>query len=246
MTTALPLSNKTALITGASQRLGAATARKLHENGADVIIHYNQSKAPAEKLVAQLNALRPNSAHCLPADLNDPAAVTTLAQNALAIDPNIHILINNASSFYATPFGTANDNDWHDLFNSNAKAPYFLSQQLSETLKTSNGVIINMIDIHAQRPLNQYTIYSMAKSSLATLTKALAKELAPDVRVNGVAPGAILWPDNASPEDKKSILKEIPLGRLGSSNDIANTILFLIMADYITGQIIAVDGGRSL
>lgn len=240
------LANKTALITGASQRLGAATAKTLHEHGADIVIHYNRSQSKAEELVAELNSQRPNSAHCLQADLNNSGAVEQLAKDTLSINQQLDILVNNASSFYATPFGSGNDTNWNDLFNSNAKAPFFLTQHLSKALKSSNGSVINMIDIHAERPLESYSIYSMAKSSLATLTKALAKELAPQVRVNGVAPGAILWPENASYEEKTKILEGIPLERLGSPQDIANTILFLTTSDYITGQIIAVDGGRSL
>lgn len=242
----MKLSGKVALITGASKRLGAATAKRLHQAGAYTIIHYHHSENEAKALVNELNNLRPESAACLQADLNDTDKVIELARNTMALTQRLDILVNNASSFYPTPLHQCDKNDWHNLFGSNAKAPFFLSQQLAPTLKNHQGCIVNMVDIHAQRPLKNHSIYSMAKSSLVTLTRSLAKELAPQVRVNGVAPGAILWPENITEQEKESILKQIPLARIGNPKDIANTILFLIESDYITGQIIAVDGGRSL
>ena len=237
---------RVALITGASQRLGAATSKELHQHGYNIIIHYNQSLTSAQELVNSFNQKRENSAHAIQADLNDAKSVTNLAESALGLHGKINVLVNNASSFYPTPMGSGTDKDWENLFGSNSKAPFFLSQHLTETLKANQGCIINMVDIHAARPIKDHTIYCMAKSSLVTLTKSLAKELAPQVRVNGVAPGAILWPENITEAEKEKILRQIPLERIGSAKDIAKTILFLVQADYITGQIIAVDGGRSL
>lgn len=242
----LILENKAALVTGASQRLGAATASMLHAHGANIIIHYNKSADLANELVASLNATRPDSATAIQADLNNEKEVTELALKAEQAFQGLDILINNASSFYPTPIGTGTTSVWDDLFNSNAKAPFFLSQHLKDTLAKNNGSIINMVDIHAARPLKDYSIYSMAKNSLVTLTKSLAKELAPSIRVNGVAPGAILWPENIKEEEKEKVLQQIPLQRIGNPEDIAKTILFLTTSPYITGQIIAVDGGRSL
>ena len=236
----------TALITGAAKRLGAATAKRLHQNGMNVIIHYHHSREAAEKLVGELNANRPDSATSICADLNNGYDIQALAQSAVAFKQEISTLINNASSFYPTPLEQATPEHWQDLFASNAHAPFFLSQALAPHLKKSRGCIINMTDIHARRPLRDYNIYSMAKSSLVTLTKALAKELAPEIRVNGVAPGAILWPENVPEDEKEKVIAEIPLQRMGSPDNIADTIGFLLSADYITGQIIAVDGGRSL
>lgn len=238
--------NKVALVTGAAKRLGAASATTLHQQGYDIIIHYHHSSQDADALAQRFNNTRKGSACALQADLNSPNEVILLAQRAIAFKNRMDLLVNNASSFYPTPIQDAKESDWHDLFNTNAKAPYFLCQQLSEELKQQQGCIINMVDIHAQRPLPNHSLYTMAKSSLVTLTKALAKELAPDIRVNAVAPGAILWPDNITKERKAQIITEIPLQRLGTPEQIAKTVLFLAQADYITGQIIAVDGGRSL
>lgn len=235
-----------ALITGAAKRLGAATAKRLHQGGLDIVIHYHHSADEAEALANSLNALRANSATTCQANLNEQDQVQQLAENAQGFKGNISVLVNNASAFYPTPLEKAQENHWNDLFASNAKAPYFLSQALAPSLKANNGCIINMVDIHAWRPLDNHSIYSMAKSSLVTLTKSLAKELAPEVRVNGVAPGAILWPENIEETEKQKVLAGIPLQRLGKPENIADTIQFLVHADYITGQIIAVDGGRSL
>ncbi|MDX1693260.1 MAG: pteridine reductase [Ketobacteraceae bacterium] len=236
----------TALITGAAKRLGAATAKHLHRAGWNLVIHYHQSRQEAEALADSLNELRPDSATTVSANLNRNDDIKALAENALTFKGEITVLVNNASGFYPTPLDSARHDHWEDLFASNAKAPYFLCQALAESLRQRQGCIINMVDIHAWRPLPDHSIYSMAKSSLVTLTRALARELAPQVRVNGVAPGAILWPENIQEDEKQKILTEIPLERLGKPEDIAATIGFLISADYITGQIIAVDGGRSL
>ncbi|BFM17871.1 pteridine reductase [Maricurvus nonylphenolicus] len=239
-----------ALITGAGRRIGAAMAKALHAEGYRILVHYRQSANDAETLVAALNSERPDSAHTLCADLADMTAVKTLAQQAQDHWGRLDVLINNASSFYPTLVGDITEEHWQDLFASNAQAPLFLSQALAPALKQQHGCIINIADIHARRPLKGYTTYCMAKAANTMLTQSLARELAPEVRVNSIAPGAILWPENDAEVDdstKQQMLDEIPLQRTGTEADIARTAVFLIQqADYITGQIIAVDGGRSL
>ncbi|HEX5361503.1 MAG TPA: pteridine reductase [Fluviicoccus sp.] len=241
-----------ALITGSARRVGAVIAETLHARGWTVFIHYRQSEAEASALAARLNALRPDSACILQADLNQPAAPRQLAERLLALTGGrLDALINNASSFYPTPAGSATLAQWDDLFASNARAPFFLSQALTPALAACHGSIVNIVDIHASRPFRDYPVYCMAKAALAMMTRALAKDLAPRVRVNGVAPGAILWPEEHSesvidPAVQAKILSGVPLGRLGAPADIARTVAFLVEdAPYITGQIIAVDGGRS-
>jgi pteridine reductase len=241
--------DKVALITGAAVRLGAATARHLHTHGWSILVHCRQSREKAEELAAELNVHRANSCHVLQADLANDDDMTWLAQESRHVWGRVDALINNASSFYPTPVGSITSHDWNDLFSSNARAPLFLAQALAPELKSRQGAIINLIDIHAERPLSQHTVYCMAKAALAMQTQSLAKELAPDIRVNGVAPGAILWPGsgNITQEQQEEILAGIPLQRRGTPDDIARTIRFLLEeAPYITGQIIAVDGGRSL
>lgn len=243
------LAHKTALITGAARRLGAQTARTLHENGANIIIHYGQSQSQAEKLASELNAQRPDTVVTLQADLLNLDAVEQLAKSSISHFGGLDILVNNASSFYLTEFGNISAAQWNDLMGSNVQAPLFLSQACYPALRQSNGCIINMIDIHGRAPLKNHTAYSCAKAAAAMLTRSLALETGPEVRVNGVAPGAILWPeDNAGMDEqvKQDILDQIPLGRCGQASDIANTILFLINSPYINGQIISVDGGRQL
>lgn len=239
-----------ALITGAGRRIGAAMAKTLHTAGYRILVHYRQSASDAEALVTALNNERADSAHALCADLTDIAAVQTLAQQAQDHWGRLDVLINNASSFYPTLVGEITAEHWQDLFASNAQAPLFLSQALAPALKQQRGCIINIADIHALKPLKGYTTYCMAKAANTMLTQSLARELAPEVRVNSIAPGAILWPENEAEIDdntKQQMLDEIPLQRTGTEADIARTALFLIQqADYITGQIIAVDGGRSL
>lgn len=236
------------LITGAAQRLGAATARALHARGWRVIVHCRQSREKADELAAELNINRLNSCAVLQADLAQDAEVLQLATAAKAVWSRVDALINNASAFYPTPIGSATAENWDDLFSSNARAPFFLAQALAPELRRQQGAIINMLDIHAERPLREHTLYCMAKAANAMMTQSLACELAPDIRVNGIAPGAILWPSqggNAAMQEK--VLAGIPLQRLGEPADIARTIVFLLEeAPYITGQIIAVDGGRSL
>ncbi|MCH8537371.1 MAG: pteridine reductase [Alkalimonas sp.] len=235
------------LITGSAKRLGCAMLKRLHQQGYRVIIHCNHSIDDAERLAGEFNQQRPHSAAVISGDLTDNATLQRLATDTLHCFGRLDVLINNASTFYPTPIGTATFDDWEQLMGSNAKAPFFLSQALAPALKEQNGCIINMVDIHAERPLQEHPIYCMAKSALLMLTKSLARELAPTIRVNGIAPGAILWPSNDIAEaDKTMILRQIPLERLGTPDDIADTACFLIQSSYINGQVIAVDGGRSL
>ncbi|MAD74635.1 MAG: pteridine reductase [Rheinheimera sp.] len=236
-----------ALVTGSAKRLGKHIVCQLHQAGYRVIIHYNQSASDASNLAASLNRQRPNSASTLHADLLDNDQLTQLASDALHCFNRLDVLVNNASSFYPTPLSGATLDHWDDLFGSNVKAPYFLAQALAPSLSANKGCIINMVDIHASQPLQDHSIYCMAKAALLMMTKSLARELAPTIRVNGIAPGAILWPSQALDEaDKAAILQQIPLQRIGSPDDIASTVLFLVQSPYISGQIIAVDGGRSL
>jgi len=242
-------SNKVVLITGAAIRLGAATARLLHDRGWRIIVHCRQSRENAEELAAELNAQRSDSCRVLLADLGNDRDVQRLAQESRQIWGQVDALVNNASSFYPTPIGTVTNEQWDDLFSSNARAPFFLAQALAPELKKRRGAIVNVIDIHAEKPLKDHTVYCMAKAAHAMLTLSLARELAPEVRVNGVAPGAILWPSTGSIslEQQEKIISGIPLQHPGEPQDVARTIAFLLEeAPYITGQIIAVDGGRSL
>jgi pteridine reductase len=242
-----PLAGRTALVTGGATRVGAAIGRTLHAAGAHLVIHYRRSSAHAEQLQAELVALRPGSASLAQADLLDIAALPGLIDRTLAATGRLDILVNNASSFYPTPVGEATLEQWQDLMGTNAQAPFFLSQAAAPQLQANGGCIVNLVDIHAERPHRQHPIYSMAKAANAMLVKTLARELAPQVRVNGVAPGAILWPESFFEDaDRLAILERIPLGRPGTTQDIADTVLFLVSSDYVTGQIIAVDGGRSV
>lgn len=242
------LTAKTALITGGAKRIGAATSRLLHQAGYNVIIHCRLSQQTADELAEELNALRADSAKVIQGDLNIESIYDQLIDQAYQCWDRLDVLINNASSFYPTPVGSITPDDWDNLINSNMKAPLFLAQAAAPYLKQTQGNIINIIDVHGQRPMKDHPVYCAAKSGLAMITMSLAKDLGPDIRVNGVAPGAILWPDNDMPEHtKKLILERTSLKRPGEPLDIAKTILFLAKdADYITGQIIAVDGGRSL
>ncbi|HET8730972.1 MAG TPA: pteridine reductase [Moraxellaceae bacterium] len=241
--------DKVVLLTGAARRLGAATATELHQRGWRILLHCRHARDEADALAAALNAQRAESCRVLVADLARDDEITRLAAEASAVWGQVDALINNASSFYPTPVGTATPAQWDDLFSSNARAPFFLAQALRPTLRQQRGAIVNMVDIHASRPLKDHTLYCMAKAANHMLVESLARELAPEIRVNGVAPGAILWPSSGMPdaEAQARSLASIPLGRMGSPLDIARTIAFLLCdAPYITGQIIAVDGGRSL
>lgn len=241
------LDSPVALVTGSALRLGRQMIVSLHQQGYRVIIHAHRSATAANALASELNNLTPNSAVTLSANLTDDASIEPLALQAIACFGRLDLLVNNASSFYPTPLAEASLEAWQDLFGSNVKAPYFLSKALAAELTKRQGCIINMVDIHAEKPLADHSIYCMAKAALQMMTKALARELAPAVRVNGIAPGAILWPSQALPDsDKAAVLSQVPMQRLGNPTDIANTMLFLASAPYITGQILAVDGGRSL
>jgi pteridine reductase len=239
--------NKVVLITGAAHRIGATTARYLHAAGFNIILHYLSSRSPAQALQKELNSMRENSVVLVQADLLANNAVTALVKEAYNAWQRLDVVINNASTFYRTPIGSANDQHWDDLFGTNVKAPFFLSQAAAPYLRKTHGCIINMVDIHARRPLKEYSIYSMAKAALETMTKALARELGPEIRVNGVSPGAILWPDNLDEVTKQRIVSKTFLKRKGEPEDIAKAIRFIIEdAPYMTGQIISIDGGRSL
>jgi pteridine reductase len=242
------LAGKVALVTGAAQRLGAKIVRTLHAAGMDVAIHYRNSKTAAAALQLELEQQRPDSVLLLQADLANTDSLPAIIQQIVEWRSRLDLLVNNASSFYPTPLDDSTEEQWNELMSSNLKAPYFLSQAAAEALRQHRGCIVNMVDIHAERPLLKHPIYSIAKAGNAMLVKSLARELGPEVRVNGIAPGAILWPDaEMSEETKSEILARTALKTNGQPKDIANTLLFLARdADYITGQIISVDGGRTL
>lgn len=242
------LDQKWALITGAGRRVGAAIARALHGAGASVAIHYHQSAQDAAALAAELNAARRNSAFTVQSNLLETRALPDLVDAVVKRAGRLDALINNASNFYPTPLAGLTEAQWDDLIGTNLKAPLFLSRAAAPYLRANAGVIINMIDIHAIRPLRDHHIYGAAKAGLGMLTRSLARDLAPDIRVNGVAPGAVLWPDEGMAErTRDSILKQIPMGRAGTPEDIAGCVLYLVRdAHYVTGQIVIVDGGRSI
>ena len=236
---------RTALITGGAQRIGAEIAKTLHDNRFNVIIHYNESEQEAKSLCNKFNKKRQNSAQRIHANLASVNEINQLVESVESID----LLVNNASVFYPTPLGNCTTNDWDNIMNINLRAPFILSKGLSKKLKDTQGCIVNIIDIHAERPLKNYAIYNISKTGIKTLTKTLAKELAPDVRVCGVSPGSILWPEQKAeldPHKKQIMLERIALKRQGSPTDIAEAVLFLANANYITGEVINIDGGRSL
>lgn len=236
------------LVTGAARRVGAEIARQLQAAGARVALHFRSSRSDAEALAADLNGIRPGSAAIFQADLLDSASLPGLVSAVVERFGRLDGLVNNASSFFPTALGQIDDAAWLDLMGSNLKAPLFLSQAAAPHLKLGGGAIINIVDIHAERPLKGYPLYCAAKAGLLGLTRALALELAPEVRVNGVAPGAIEWPDDGQfpAAERQAIVAHTLLGRIGAPSDIARTVRFLLFdAPYITGQIIPVDGGRS-
>ena len=239
---------KWALVTGGSKRIGATIVETLHNNGFNVAIHYNSSSDTADQLCAELNAKRQDSSIAIGADLIDQDSLDNLIPLLIETTQRLDVLVNNASTFYPTPIEKITLEDWENLFGTNLKAPLFLAKYAAKHLKQSEGIIINIIDIHAKKPLKEHPIYGSAKSGLAMLTRSLASDLAPDVRVNGISPGLILWPENNPSEQvKNNIVQQIPLKKIGASEDIANCVMFLIEdAPYITGEIIAVDGGRSM
>lgn len=246
--------NKVVFITGAAKRIGAAIARKFHRQGFMVIIHYHRSASEANALVEELNGNRAKSTVALQADLTDRDATLDMARKVVGIFGRVDVLVNNASSFYPTKLGEIEQQTWDDLIDSNLRGAFFISQQLAGELKTRKGAIVNIVDTHSDRPLRGYPTYSIAKAGLKAMTKSLAIELAPEVRVNGVSPGAILWPpslendqDSDVLEKREETLARIPLRRLGKTEDIADAVYyFATEALYITGFTLKVDGGRSL
>ncbi|MBU3693611.1 MAG: pteridine reductase [Rhodocyclaceae bacterium] len=240
---------RVALITGGAKRVGAAIARRLHAAGYQLMIHYRSSVDEARTLQAVLNDVRPGSVALVQADLLNLEGLNSLVDETVRTFGRLDVLVNNASSFSPTPVGEITKKDWDDLIGSNLLAPLFLSQAAMPQLRAHRGCIVNIVDIHADRPMKNYVVYSTAKAGLANLTRSLARELAPEVRVNGVAPGAITWPEDASWQDelaRQRIINTVPLRRVGDPDDIARAVLFLVDdAPYVTGHIINVDGGRS-
>ena len=243
---------KTALVTGAAARIGASIAQALHARGCDVLLHYNSSQEAAQRLADRLNTARSRSAFVVSGELSSPAGVEHLAGATRSRFSALDILVNNASRFYPTLPGETQAWQWDDLLNSNLRGPYFLVQALLGELRAAQGVVINLVDIHAERPMRGHAVYCISKAGIAMMTRALAKELAPEIRVNGVAPGAILWPENEQLENNKqgtrqAVLSRTALGRPGEPADIAGAVCYLALdAPYVTGQILTVDGGRSL
>lgn len=241
------MSNRTAIITGGARRIGAALARELHGLGLDVIIHYHTSGAAAQVLVRELNAQRPCSAHALGADLAGSASCATLIEQACAINQRLDVLVNNAAVFKPTPVGGMAESAWEEIMNVNLRAPLFLSLAAAGELARTSGCIINIADIHAERPLRNYTLYSISKAGLITLTKSLARELGPAVRVNAVSPGAIEWPETMGDAMRRMILDRTVMQRKGDVTDISRAVRYLVNdAGYTTGQVLVVDGGRTL
>jgi pteridine reductase len=240
--------NPVAFVTGAAKRVGAAIARRLHSSGFDLVLHHRASPAEAGDLCAELESLRPGSTLIVHAELGDAAALPALVAAAVARFGRLDALVNNASAFHPTPIGKASAADWDALFDSNAKGPFFLAQAAAPHLRAAGGAVVNLVDVYGERPLAQHTIYSMAKAANAMLVKSLAIELGPEVRVNGVSPGAILWPESGKSEEaKQAMLAKTALKRVGSPDDIAEAVRWLLQdARYTTGQILAVDGGRLL
>ena len=241
------LDEKVALVTGSAVRVGAAVIRSLHEAGATTLIHYRRSKKEALALERSLLETRPDSAGTVQCDFSDINRLDEMVHTIVDRFGRLDILVNNASSFYPTPVGEITEIAWDDLFASNLKAPLFLSQSAAPHLKETSGLIINIIDIYARKHLPNHTVYCAAKAGLAMLTKSLARELGPEIRVNGIAPGPILWPEQIQfEESKQQIIDSTALKRAGSPDDIAGCVLYLACANFVTGQIIAVDGGRSI
>jgi pteridine reductase len=242
------LEGRVALVTGGARRVGAAIARRLHAAGASVLIHYRDSEADARTLVGELNGRRAKSAASEKAELLAPIAPRALVSAARDSFGRLDLLVNNASSFFPIGLGAVEASHWEELIGSNLRAPLFICQEAAPELAKQAGAIVNIVDIHADRPLKGYPVYSIAKGGLAAMTRSLAVELAPKVRVNGVSPGAIAWPEDGQfdPAERERIIATTPLARVGAPEDIAQAVHFLACASYVTGQIIAVDGGRSI
>lgn len=237
-----------ALITGAARRVGAVIARTLHAAGFDLALHYRHSADEARALALDLDSRRRGSTLLVPAELADLVALPVIIEHVLKHYGRLDALVNNASAFFPTPVDSATPQQWNQLFASNAQAPFFLSQAAIPALRDARGSIVNLIDIYAERPLADHPLYCMAKAALAAMTRSLALDLGPEVRVNGVAPGAVLWPGDGKPyDDQQAMLARTPLQRAGSPEDVANTVLWRLRdAPFVTGQIIRVDGGRTL
>jgi pteridine reductase len=248
MSSELPLTGRCILVTGGARRLGAAIGRRLHEAGANLVVHHHRSRAEADALVAELDERRRGSALAVAGDLHDVTGLPALVEATLARFGRLDVLVNNASTFYPTPVGTITPAQFDDLVGTNLRAPLFLSQAAAPALRAARGLILNMVDIHGRRPLRAHPVYSAAKAGLVMLTKSLARELGPEVRVNAIAPGPVLWPDRDLDEALKAeILAKTALKRTGSPEDIARAAYFFAVdAPYVTGQVIAVDGGRSV
>jgi pteridine reductase len=238
------------LITGAARRIGAVIARTLHAAGADVVLHCRRSRDAAEALAAELESVRKASTHVVQGDLLDVDGLAALVDASARAFGGLDGLVNNASSFHATAFGGIRAADWDELLGSNLRAPLFLAQAAAPHLRARRGAIVNVVDIHAERPLAGFPVYSIAKSGLAGLTRSLALEMGPEVRVNGVSPGAILWPDDTDsfpPGERERIVAQTPLGTIGRPEDVAGAVKYLLFdAPFVTGQVLAVDGGRSI
>lgn len=244
------LQGKTVLVTGGAKRVGAAICRRLHAAGADLMIHYRSSALEARALQVELNARRADSVGLAQADLLKAASCVQLVKATLKQFEQLDALVNNASSFFPTPVGEITEQSWDDLMGTNLKAPLFLAQAAAPELRKAHGCIVNIVDIHAELPMRNHAVYTAAKGGLAALTRALARDLGPEVRVNGVAPGTILWPDDESWRDevaRQRIIHQSALKRIGEPDDIARAVQFLVAdAPYVTGQILTVDGGRSV
>lgn len=237
-----------ALITGAAKRVGAEIARALHAAGYDLSLHCRRSVDEANTLAAELETRRPDSTLVLQAELADLDALPALVDTTVAHFGRLDALVNNASAFFPTPMGSATPDHWQSLFASNAQAPFFLAQAALPALRASHGAIVNLVDIYAERPLANHPLYCMAKAALGAMTRSLALDLGPEIRVNGVAPGAVMWPSDGKPyDDQQAMLARTPLQRAGSPHDVAGAVLWLLRdAPFVTGQIIRVDGGRTL
>jgi pteridine reductase len=243
------LNTRTILITGAAKRVGAAIARRLHQAGANLTLHYHASEREAHALQSELNLQRAGSVTLVKADLLEVSGLSEIVKTCVERFGALDALVNNASAFYPTPVGAISPENWDELIGANLKAPLFLSQAAAPHLKKSSGCIVNVTDIHAERPLKSYVVYSVAKAGLAGLTKSLARELGPEVRVNAVAPGPIAWPEDGSFDEitRQRVISHTLLKRMGEPDDIARAVYYLIAeAPYVTGQVIAVDGGRSV